>query len=190
MAGMHRSPRVVRRAVALAAMVGMLVLIVDGVAMAAGKSVTVTESNGRFQFVSNDVTVGVGQRVTWSNRSNVEHTVTSDNPGGLLSGSLIPDGADYTATFTRVGEYRYHCSIHTYMHGVVHVAAAHVAPHPAPKHAPHPPHLPPTDATGSVTGLGEGSGGPGIATLAAVAGTALVAAGWLTFAIRRRGIRA
>jgi len=153
----------------------MLLLLVGGVALAGGKSVVVNESNSRYHFTPNDITVGVGQSVTWSDGSDAPHTVSSDNAGGPLDGQLSPGGADYSASFSAVGDYAYHCNIHTYMHGVVHVAA-----------------LPTTDATGTSSALGTGSdsGGLGIVTLAAIAGMSLGAAGLLTFVLRRRAIRA
>ncbi len=176
MTGTQRSPGVPRRVPAIAVMTGMLLLLAAGVALAGGKSVVVKESNNRYHFTPNDITVGVGQSVTWSDGSDAPHTVSSDS-GSLLSGSLSPGGADYSVTFSKVGDYAYHCNIHDYMHGMVHVNA-----------------LPPTDIAGAVSSSGSDSasdsGGLGTVTLAAIAGAALGVAGLLTFVLRRRAIRA
>ncbi len=168
----QRSRGAARRILALVLMTGMLLLLAAGVAMAGGKSVVVKETNSRYHFVPNDITVGVGQSVTWSDGSDAPHTVSSDS-GNMLNGNLNPGGADYTATFKKVGDYAYHCNIHDYMHGVVHVNA-----------------LPPTDVSGDALASGSDSGALGIATLAAIAGAALGAAGLLTFVLRRRAFRA
>jgi len=162
-----------RLALAVAAMTALLVLLVAGAALADGKVVTVKEISSRYHFVPNDVTIGVGQSVTWTNDSDAPHTVTSDS-GGFLDGSLNPGGADYAPVFTTVGDYAYHCNVHSYMHGVVHVSAA----------------LPPTDIAGTALSSGPDSGGLGIVTIAAIAGAVFGAAGLLTFVLRRRAIRA
>jgi plastocyanin len=164
---------VIRRAIALTLTTGMLLLVLAGAAAASGGSVVVKESGNRYHFIPNSISISVGQSVTWSNGSDVPHTVTSDAAGGPLDGQLSPGGADYTAKFSAAGDYAYHCSIHTYMQGVVHVAA-----------------LPPTDAAVTATGSGSGSVGLGTETLAAIAGVALGFAGLLTFSLRRRAIRA
>jgi plastocyanin len=172
MAGTQRSGGVARRVLALGLMTGMLLLLIAGAALAGGKSVVVHETNERYHFVPSDITVSVGQSVTWSDGTDAPHTVSSDN-GSLLNGSLSPGGADYAATFNAVGDVAYHCNIHTYMHGVVHVNA-----------------LPPTDISGTTSSSGADSGGLGTFTSAAIAGAALGAAGLLTFVLRRRAIRA
>jgi plastocyanin len=172
MAGTQRSGGVARRVLALGLMTGMLLLLMAGAALAGGKSVVVKEIGDRYHFTPKDVTVGVGQSVTWSNDSDAPHTVSSDS-GGLLDGSLNPGGADYTATFKAVGDYAYHCNIHSYMHGTVHVTQ-----------------LPATDISATASSSGSDSGGLGTFTIAAIAGAGLGAAGLLTFVLRRRAIRA
>jgi plastocyanin len=172
MAGTQRPGGVARRVLALGLMTGMLLLLMAGAALAGGKSVVVKEIDERYHFTPKDITVGVGQTVTWSNDSDAPHTVSSDS-GGLLEGSLSPGGADYTATFDNVGDYAYHCNIHDYMHGTVHVTQ-----------------LPPTDISATASSSGSDSGGLETFTIAAIAGAALGAAGLLTFVLRRRATRA
>jgi plastocyanin len=173
MIGTRGSPGVARRAVALAVLTGMLLMLMAGVALAGGKSVTIKEIDERYHFTPNDITVAVGDKVTWSNDSDAPHTVTSNDSGGPLDGSLNGEGDTYSATFDTAGDYAYHCVIHSYMHGVVHVN-----------------NLPSTDITGAGSTSGSDSGGSGIVTVAAIAGAALGAAGLLTFVLRRRAIRA
>lgn len=59
------------------------------------------------------LTVTAGTKVTWTNNDTVAHTVTSDN--GTFSSSQIQPGGTFEFTFTKAGEYSYHCSIHPMM---------------------------------------------------------------------------
>jgi plastocyanin len=56
------------------------------------------------------LTVLAGTTVRWTNHGGHEHTVTSDR-GDWNSGGVAPAGV-YSYTFTRPGEYRYHCEVH------------------------------------------------------------------------------
>jgi len=51
-------------------------------------------------------------------KSDVPHTVTSDN-GGPLSSSTLQPNQTFSFTFTAPGTFAYHCSIHPYMKGTV-----------------------------------------------------------------------
>ncbi len=74
-------------------------------------------------FSPSEVTIGVGDSVTWHNDSSVAHTVTSgnpeDGPDGLFDSSLFLSGDTFSHTFTESGEYQYFCSIHPWMTGTV-----------------------------------------------------------------------
>ena len=78
---------------------------------AAGTAVTIAN----FAFNPADVTVKVGQSVTWTNNDTTTHTVTGAD---FDSGPLAP-GATYSHTFATAGTFDYHCSIHTSMTGKV-----------------------------------------------------------------------
>jgi plastocyanin len=181
MTGRRRSADLRRRALALAVLTGMVLLLATGVSAASGRNVGVTEKNSRYQFVPSDISITVGQSVHWSNGSDAPHTVTSSG-GGPLSGSL-GIGGGYTAKFSRAGNFPYLCTIHPYMRGVVHVAAHVVRP---PTVRP-PTGLPPTDAIGS--GPSSDAGGTGGATVAAITGIALASVGLLASFFRRRRVR-
>ena len=71
-----------------------------------------------FVFNPDTLTVKVGTKVTWTNKDNVSHTVTSDD-GSFTSSNTMGAGATYSYTFSAVGNYPYHCAFHTYMTGVV-----------------------------------------------------------------------
>ena len=74
---------------------------------------------------------GVSNRVTWTNTDSVRHTVTSDTgyidviSGKFDSteqfGQLIGEGETFTFTFTKVGEYLFHCEPHPHMQGKVEI---------------------------------------------------------------------
>ncbi len=74
-------------------------------------------------FLPGEVTIGVGESVTWHNDSGVIHTVTSgnpeDGPDGVFDSSIIMSGDTFTHTFTETGQYEYFCSIHPWMTGTV-----------------------------------------------------------------------
>jgi plastocyanin len=70
-----------------------------------------------FSFQPDVLKVKVGAKVTWTNDDTVAHTVTADT-NSFASGNLQPGGS-FSFTFTRLGTYAYHCSIHPSMHGSV-----------------------------------------------------------------------
>ena len=87
-------------------------------ATASSASVTI----GDFFFRPKDVTISVGDSVTWTNDGKVEegHTVTGN---GFDSGVLKP-GAVYTHRFATAGTFDYVCTIHPNMRGTVTVTAS------------------------------------------------------------------
>jgi plastocyanin len=54
-----------------------------------------------------------GTTVTWINRDNVPHTVTSDN--GAFDSGLIDAGNRWSRTFNDAGTFAYHCTPHPFM---------------------------------------------------------------------------
>ncbi len=74
-------------------------------------------------FLPGEVTIGVGDSVTWHNDGTAAHTVTSgnpeDGPDGLFDSGLFLGGDTFSHTFTEAGEYQYFCQIHPWMTGTV-----------------------------------------------------------------------
>ena len=70
---------------------------------------------GEYTFVPRIYGITKGTTVTWRNRDNVTHTVTSDS-GVFSSGDLEKDGT-FSYTFNEVGRYDYHCNHHSFMKG-------------------------------------------------------------------------
>ena len=74
-------------------------------------------------FLPSEVTIGVGETVTWVNDSTTIHTVTSGNPDdgfdGIFDSGIIMGEDTFSHTFTEAGQYEYFCSIHPWMQGTV-----------------------------------------------------------------------
>ncbi|HSW98893.1 MAG TPA: cupredoxin family copper-binding protein [Candidatus Saccharimonadales bacterium] len=73
-----------------------------------------------FAFGPANITVKVGDTVTWTNKDSTAHTVTADTASSdaPASGDVAP-GSTYSFTFKRAGTYIYHCAIHPSMQGSV-----------------------------------------------------------------------
>jgi plastocyanin len=86
----------------------------------ASSSVTIprgAEVLGNRAFNPGEVTVAVGDTVTWMNTDTVSHTSTS-NAAGWDSGTIAP-GRQFSFTFGTAGTFPYHCTIHPGMVGTV-----------------------------------------------------------------------
>ncbi|HEY7172466.1 MAG TPA: plastocyanin/azurin family copper-binding protein [Vicinamibacterales bacterium] len=68
-------------------------------------------------YSPNPITVAVGTTVTWMNNDTVTHTATG-NTGLFDSGPIAPN-QQFSRTFSTVGSFPYHCTIHPGMVGTV-----------------------------------------------------------------------
>lgn len=69
------------------------------------------------KFVPGRLEVAAGDRVTWTNRDIVPHSVTA--PGaGMESGDLV-QGRSWTYVARKIGEIDYICRLHPVMHGTL-----------------------------------------------------------------------
>ena len=71
-----------------------------------------------FNYIPTELTIKVGETVTWTNKDSVKHTVTSDSGEELNSDYLAKDET-YSHTFDQAGEYPYHCIPHPFMEGKI-----------------------------------------------------------------------
>jgi amicyanin len=72
-----------------------------------------------FSFRPPKLSIKVGTKVTWVNRDDVPHTVTSKaKPRTLDSGTLDTDGR-YSHVFDKPGTYEYFCAVHPHMTGQI-----------------------------------------------------------------------
>ncbi len=110
--------RIPRSRVALA-FVGALLLIVALYTRVASADETAPAQivMKDFKFTPMSLTVKAGTTVTWANKDDEPHTVTSDS-GLFRSGAIDTDGT-YSFRFERPGTYHFTCSIHPQMVGTL-----------------------------------------------------------------------
>jgi len=75
-----------------------------------------------FTFTPQQLTVKAGDTVTWTNRDDIPHTVTSKTMA-FRSKALDTDDK-FSFTFTTPGTYAYFCSLHPHMTGTIVVEAS------------------------------------------------------------------
>ncbi len=77
-------------------------------------------------YIPFDVSISVGDKITWSNDDSAAHTVTSgtpaDGPDGNFDSSLFMAGNVFSITFNEAGDYPYYCMVHPWMIGIVQVS--------------------------------------------------------------------
>lgn len=64
-------------------------------------------------FDPSTITVTQNTTITWTNKDAITHTVTSDN--SLFDSGNIPPNGTYSHTFSTVGTFPYHFTIHPTM---------------------------------------------------------------------------
>jgi len=87
----------------------------------------VTQHN--LQNDPNDMTIGVGDTVVWTNKETDPQTIHSvvQSGGSEINSPDIPPGATFTWTFTQVEEYHFVCRFHPDMFMMLHVVDAKTA---------------------------------------------------------------
>jgi plastocyanin len=98
----------------LAVAAALLTLL--GVTTVRAQQVTVNIDN--FTFAPQELTLKVGDSVTWTNHDDIPHTIVS--AGKFRSKTLDTDGT-FSFTFTAAGDYKYFCSLHPHMTGMIKV---------------------------------------------------------------------
>ena len=97
------------------------------VSVPAGSAVPGCEETNECWFPA-DISIGVGETVTWSNDDTAAHTVTSgsavDGPDGTFDSSLFMAGTKFEVTFDTEGTFPYFCMVHPWMAGTVIVGEA------------------------------------------------------------------
>lgn len=68
-----------------------------------------------FSFGPATLTVPAGTTVTWTNRDDIPHTVTSPDDPKLFKSKVLDTDEKFSFTFTKPGAYPYFCSIHPKM---------------------------------------------------------------------------
>jgi len=70
-----------------------------------------------FTFAPQQVTVKAGDTVTWTNRDDIPHTVTSKTMA--FRSKALDTNDKFSFTFSTPGTYAYFCSLHPHMTGTV-----------------------------------------------------------------------
>jgi plastocyanin len=84
---------------------------------ASGKEAVTIKS---FAFNPQEVDVKVGQTVTWTNQDGFAHSVHADD--GSFKSEDLNQGATFSQTFDKAGNFSYSCGIHPSMKGTIVVA--------------------------------------------------------------------
>lgn len=79
------------------------------------KAVAIDIDNFKFGIVSLETPVGT--TVTWTNRDDVPHTVTSSTK--LFKSPALDTGEAFSYTFKEAGTFEYYCSMHPRMTGKI-----------------------------------------------------------------------
>ena len=87
-----------------------------GSVAAQAQEVKITIDN--FTFAPAELTLKVGDSVTWTNHDDIPHTVVS---AGKFRSKTLDSDDSYTYTFTAAGDYKYFCSLHPHMTGMIKV---------------------------------------------------------------------
>jgi amicyanin len=126
-----------RRSLSVLVVIG-LTLLWAALAFAAGTSPAragtdnLVEISG-FAYSPAELTITVGDTVTWTNLDAVEHTATATD--GSWDTGLLAEGDSGSITFTAPGTFDYLCTPHPSMTGRIVVEAA-AGPSPTPAQAP------------------------------------------------------
>lgn len=140
---MKTGVRRLRTTVAAVAVAGMMFVACGGSAGTSSEDAGGAMAEGaggtevlleNIKFEPAEITVSVGEAVTWSNEDTVLHTVTSGvgqeqgapgvsenteaNPDGLFDHEM-PEGETFSFTFEEAGTVEYFCAIHPGMTGTV-----------------------------------------------------------------------
>jgi len=78
---------------------------------------TVTIDN--FAFAPATLTVSPGTKITWTNKDEEPHTVTSADGGVTFKSPALDTDDKFSFTFDKPGTYKYFCSIHPHMVGTI-----------------------------------------------------------------------
>jgi plastocyanin len=68
-----------------------------------------------FSFSPETLTIARGEKVAWTNRDDIVHTVVENN--GLFRSQPLDTGDTFERTFTASGVFNYYCSLHAHMQG-------------------------------------------------------------------------
>lgn len=108
------------RASAVLALVLCAAFVMPAIFAAAAQPAPAVDLNiTKFAFAPKEITIAPGTRITWTNRDEAPHTVTSNDKSFASKGLDTDDKFEHT--FASEGDFSYICTVHPFMTGVVHV---------------------------------------------------------------------
>ena len=72
-----------------------------------------------FAFKPKDLTVKVGETVTWVNHDDVPHTATMKGQSPEFDSKMLDSDEKFSFTFKNAGIYTYYCKVHPHMTGMI-----------------------------------------------------------------------
>ena len=88
----------------------LVILTISSSVSAEDYDISITDDK---DFSPEELTINVGDTVTWTNDDDSPHTVTADD--GQFDSGNMGEGATWSYTFTEVGTYDYRCDYHSSM---------------------------------------------------------------------------
>ena len=98
-------------ALAIFLMISVILMMIPSVS-AEDHDVAITDD---MKFDPEDLTINVGDTVTWTNNDGMGHTATSTDESASFDSENIDAGATWSFTFTEAGTYNYKCDYHSSM---------------------------------------------------------------------------
>jgi plastocyanin len=106
-----------RRTLLAAAMLGGLAaLAVTGPGARAAEARVMIDN---FSFSPAELVVARGTHITWTNRDDIPHTVTSRDDPHVLKSPALDTEDSFAVTLDAPGTYHYFCTLHPHMQGTV-----------------------------------------------------------------------
>ncbi|RSM90428.1 copper-binding protein [Kibdelosporangium aridum] len=99
-----------------------------------------------YKYTPAELTIAVGDTVTWTNHDSAPHNVVVTDGPEKFTSPLLQQGQTYTYTFSKAGTYSYFCSVHPDMTAKVTVTGGSTPP-PTTQPPTSPPTTPPPTTT-------------------------------------------
>lgn len=105
-------------------LIGIVPVFAENVSVSVqdGTSIQGCETNNEC-YTPYEVTIDVGDKVTWQNKDMAFHTVTSGNPvdgqDALFDSGIFKIDEEFSYKFDEPGNFNYFCTLHPWMEGVV-----------------------------------------------------------------------
>lgn len=99
-----------------------------------------------YKYTPAELTIAVGDTVTWTNHDSAPHNVVVTNGPEKFTSPLLQQGQAYTYTFSKAGTYSYYCSVHPDMTAKVTVTGGSTPPTTQPPTTQPPTSSPTTPA--------------------------------------------